>query len=350
MKKIIGTLCIVGILLATAAADAKAQSLATPFQTWDVFQNELVERARSIIGISNDFDIRVTDVAAPVGTLFRPGTSIQIDVSKCTMLTPNKSDLPSLYPAYSLDRSLGVNLGLNEGVLGQLSQFGVRIRSGRNLGFRVDDPTIRHLTDTDMQALLGNNSCASVIPESGAMLVRGYVSGKRIFSIVTSRNGELNAGQKVIGNLTFTATSNNSIQAADNNPRDFIQILAFVRPQNRDNKGREQLALLSVADAIPQSEQGTIYIQKDSRDTSSMPAQLKQSFANKGFSVASGVEAISPEIMPSVSQVRYFNESDLEIANSILDILQHTRPNAEIKKLGLRAPKGQVEVWLTFEQ
>lgn len=323
------------------------QGLTKQFQKWDDFQGELVSRARERIGISNDFDIRITDVAAPVGTLFRIGGSIQIDASKCTMLTPNKNDLPSLYPQYSLDRSIGFNLGLNEGVIGQLSSFGVKFGHAKNIGFRVDDPAMRQLTDSDMQSLLKNEACAAVIPNSGAMLVRGYISGKRAITLGTSRNGELNAGMKSVGNLTFTANGKHSIQAIDTSDRDFIQILAFVQPI--EEKGKEALTIRSVADVVSPTTKGMIFLQRDSRDATQQSLQLRASIANKGYSVATGIEAIAQDKMPDISQVRYFNDSDRESANAILALLRQSRPNAELKKLGLRAPPGQIEVWLTLD-
>jgi hypothetical protein len=170
-------LLITTILTVIVCAPACAQDLSNTFNKWDQFQENFVKRAQEKFGKDDEFNIRMTGVASPIGTLFRLGGSIKIDSTHCTMLDPNKEQAPNLYPTYTLDKSFGINLGLDDGIIGQLSRFGIVLGSTKNMSYRVDDVTLAQLSDNEMDSLLSNVSCASTIPKDGALLVRGYIEG-----------------------------------------------------------------------------------------------------------------------------------------------------------------------------
>jgi hypothetical protein len=67
------------------------------------------------------------------------------------------------------------------------------------------------------------------------------------------------------------------------------------------------------------------------------------------FKVASDIEKIDSSRMPRVTQVRFFNDSDKASADLALKIVSVSRPNAVAVRVGIPAPQGQLELWLTKE-
>jgi hypothetical protein len=247
-----------------------------------------------------------------------------------------------MYPPYTVDRRLGVNLGIDSGVLGALTSFGVKFNSAKTFTYSVADPHVRMLSDDEMKSLLENNSCSSAIPATGAILVRGYVSGIRTYAYATKRNGSVDAGAKGIGNLSVTASSNRGIDLQDKTASDFLQIYAEIKPA----PDRKTLAIEPVT---PVDTPGKIYIQRDATDTGENADKIRSSLVAAAFDVAPDIESVDSAKMPQTTQVRYFNAADLPAATKVATQLSAYASDVKLVKLGLPAPQGQLEVWFTKE-
>jgi hypothetical protein len=91
---------------------------------------------------------------------------------------------------------------------------------------------------------------------------------------------------------------------------------------------------------------GPVYLQRDVADSSGNAAKLKDLLAAQAFAVVPQVESIESDKMPSIAQVRYFNKSDEALADKAVAVLRQVYPSAAKLYVGLKAPQGQLEVWL----
>jgi len=91
-----------------------------------------------------------------------------------------------------------------------------------------------------------------------------------------------------------------------------------------------------------------MYVQMDVQDSPASGAKVIQLLRTGWPSaiIESSVLKIPTQGVPDVAQVRYFNESDLTIANRCVGILRKAYPDARVVRSGLPSQKGQLEVWL----
>jgi hypothetical protein len=89
-----------------------------------------------------------------------------------------------------------------------------------------------------------------------------------------------------------------------------------------------------------------VYVQRDKADGSDNADKVLALLTEQRFDVAGQVESIPTDKMPTLAQVRYFNASDEAVADKALAILRQIYPSAAKLFVGLKAPKGQLEVWL----
>ncbi len=89
-------------------------------------------------------------------------------------------------------------------------------------------------------------------------------------------------------------------------------------------------------------------VQEDATDTPEAGTRVVQ-LLRGGWptaNVESQVQKISPQNMPNVAQVRYFNASDEVFMNRCVEILKQASPDARAVRIGLPSPEGQLELWL----
>jgi hypothetical protein len=163
-----------------------------------------------------------------------------------------------------------------------------------------------------------------------------------------------------IGNVAITPVDGAaSVAINDEAPVQFLQIIAVVRPPAAPG-GAPQIAqpqavpppppppgrLPATDGDEPPVPAGIIYVQRDAADASGAAAAVVAALKGLGLNVARAVEAIPHDRMPAEAQVRYFNEADRGAGEQALALLQEQFPNAKLRKVGLKAPAGQLEVWL----
>jgi hypothetical protein len=87
-------------------------------------------------------------------------------------------------------------------------------------------------------------------------------------------------------------------------------------------------------------------VQQAEADTPASGSQIVSLLKAGGFKVESRVERTADKVTPDRAQVRYFNEADKDRAMQVLETFKQKYPDAVLVPLKIRAPLGQLEVWL----
>ena len=74
--------------------------------------------------------------------------------------------------------------------------------------------------------------------------------------------------------------------------------------------------------------------------------KIQDLLSDQLFAVVPQVEKIESSKMPTIAQVRYFNKDDEAVADKAVAALRQVYTNASKLYVGLKAPKGQLEIWL----
>lgn len=335
-----------GILLVLAGC-------ATPkYSTIADFQKQLAEDvARKNSGadgkIPEDFQVFVTQSADPIGTLYHPSSSRPISDDACKpKREPEPREAPGLFPSsYEVNQGLAFNLGLNETVFKHLVTLGVNVDKTDELTFGITEPSRQVLDDESIQELLKEPNCRAVLNKQKppmAWVVRGYISGIRDFS-VTSEAGVRVDGVTKVGNFKIELIKDSrTVAVKDEKRTKFLQIVALVSAPPQSTT----VDIKSIPTTPPDTT-GIVYIQIDKSDISTDGDDLSKKLKQSSINVAGGIERIQSTRMPKVTQVRYFNDDDKGKAEKIQAILKENRPDTVLVRLGLPAPKGQLEIWLT---
>jgi hypothetical protein len=344
-----------------------------------------------------DFQIVVTQAAYPIGTVLRPSSTIPIDYSACAPTTAvNKSPMPSAFPTYKLSKSVAANFGLDNKVIRELVDFGVDYKNSSNIDLTVENPMIQSLADRELATIANGPNCISAISPGPVWVVRGYVLGKRNFSL--QRQNSITSSAKVtdIGSFQISANPGSPIVSiADTGESSFLQIVSQLSAPTvmrtvAATSGTSSASVTTAPGEIttttaggttttttgrgaasadtsrgPSQPTGTqvfttfekpkpiadttgrIYVQMDKNDRSGKSdAVMRALTEDTSLRVEPRVEAIKHENMPSRPTVRYFNAEDSTLAERVLAQFKKVFPDAIAVPVTLPAPRGQVEVWL----
>lgn len=318
------------------------------YDTIDAFQKELANRASQKITngeVAKDFQIVVTQSVDPIGTIYRANTSIPISDNACKpQYEPTPREAPGLFPgSYSLSKSLAIELGLDEAIFKSLATLGANVSNSDTLGLGIKETNRQVLDDESVRVLTEQSSCRAILNGKTVWVVRGYISGVRDFSAKGDVDIKLEGKITKIGNFKIEPIKDSrTITVKDEKQQSFLQIVSevSVQPQATTIKS---ISLVPASTGIP----GIVYIQTDKSDASTGGDDLLKELKKSSINVASGIERIESTRMPKVTQVRYFNDVDKDKAERIQTILKRTRPDTALIRLGLPAPNGQLEIWLT---
>ena len=315
---------------------------------FDKFEEQLMKRARKVIGDSDDYRIFVTTLDFPIGTLLRMDQVIQI--TECTLKKePTAAPAPNMFPDYKLSKNLAISVGLDKSVLTQLADLGASLKDSDSFNYQIKNPEVKVLSDTQLKEMLSNKDCLDAMAGKQVRLIRGRIYGQRDFSIGTAMTGQLKAGVTKIGSFDVSGgVGNSDISIKDSASTGFLQVISVVTPPPPGNQVPD--APVSAASASAPASQvfsasgGKVFVQQDKGDP--VDAQAVVADLGKTFTVAKTIEKIDTK-MPKDPQVRYFNETDRGKAEQITAELKvKGYATAEPVRLGLPAPVGQVEVWL----
>lgn len=306
---------------------------------FDQLQNDLAKRTQDRLGYADDFQVVVSDINFPIGTLIRVGGSIPVDYSACQpAITPVAFGAPSLFPSYTLSKGVAVDAGLDKGVISKLIELGVIISATDKIKFSVKDTSITTLADTDLKKTVSKPGCREILKETPALIVRGYVEGQRDFSLVDTNTAKFNASVEKIGKFSVSGGKDSTLSLTDDKKERFLQIISQIR--------------ISEDNTVPKYEKpselngvGKIYIQQDKEDKSASGKEILTQLKIKGFHTQ-GVEKMTSTLMPEVTKVRIFHSSDTQTGQTVLHEVQEKYPDAKLELLALPAKPGTVEIWL----
>jgi hypothetical protein len=261
-----------------------------------------------------------------------------ISRSACVDVTPATVNAFYFPSKYTLTRETAVALGLDS-ALTKIAELGINLKNDRGISLEFSQNTQNEVDDKQVENVITvNQVCKTTIGNDEVSFVRGYVSVKRSFTASASTNFDVNIKAQKIGTLTIKpVAASREVKIVDDIPANFIQIIQMVKGSLTGSTRPTE----SVQDA------GLLYIQVDANDTSRSAEQLEKALRSANIKVADGIEKVGSSQMPSVTQVRYFNDRDKSKAESILAIVRQFKPNAISIRVGLPAPIGQTEVWLT---
>jgi len=318
--------------------------------SFDEFNQDLAKRVTDVLvpGGAPDFQVVVTPAMDPIGTLYLKGRSVAYDDRSCVpTMEPAARSMPSVFPSYQLDGKIAADFGLDESVLQGVASLGAGVNSGSSFTFSVLNPQLKTLSDRAIQDALTSSSC-TMATKGEMVIVRGYVSGQRRFSTKGEDGAKVNAGVAKVGNFKVEGNSAGLVSITDDSPQSFLQILSVVvvAPSNPANPSATPAPVPSVTAPQAVTGEGQVYVQQDQADDPQKGKQVLSQLQGSGFKVENRVEQVASRSMPNQPQVRYFNDGDKARATELLRVVQQDHPDAKLVPVPIKAPKGQLEVWL----
>ena len=292
----------------------------------------------------NDFIVTVSNSRDPIGTIYRENSSIPITFSACKPLS-EPSPVPAFYfpSSYKLTKEAAASLGLDK-VFSTLGSLGIDVSNAKGVDLSFNSVSQQTMADDEVSSVTFTDACRQVIQGRNVVIVRGYINAKRDFGATATNKIDIRVSATKVGTLVVKPIGNSTaIKIQDEAPAGFLQVL-----QRITGPAVSQETPRSSLDA-PSAPKGTVYIQVDASDNSGVAKQVSTQLRRASFSVPDGIETIPGSRMPLVTQIRYFNESDKKSALALTQLVRAFRPNAVIVRLGIPAPLGQMEVWLTKE-
>jgi hypothetical protein len=253
----------------------------------------------------------------------------------------------------SRDTAIAANLG--SGALQGLDSAGVDLKQSQNVQYAIADAQIQIMDDKSVEQVTGQANCGKYISEHpGMRLIRGTVLGKMTFTVKVDNPATVKAQLAKFGGFTINDNpGSSSVSVADNERQPIVELLSefggpTVSAAHPTPKPVEASVLPSRSPASAEPTPPHMYVQMDAQDSPASGEKVVQ-LLHTGWPSANiepKVQKIPTQKMPDVGQVRYFNESDLAIADRCVGILRKAYPDARVVRIGLPSPKGQLEVWL----
>lgn len=337
------------------------------FQSMDNLNTALAQRAATRLGFEVDeYRVIVTEAGFAPGTLLTPNTSRVESYTACAPGEPRPPEvaLPSMFPDYSISNTVAASFGLDEAVLSSLAAAKVEVTGNRAAKLTFRNVKASFLANDQLLQVLKQPACKQAIGAGEYFLVRGEIKGQRSLALDGSLKANAEVKAATIGNVAITPLDGRAAVAInDENPVPFLLIIAVVRlPEDMDRGGPRGPApgamvvapdLATVeTDAAPGrgpasvAPTGLVYVQRDRDDRSAAASAVVAALSAGGLRVADAVENVPHDRMPVEAQVRYFNEADRSAGEAALKLLQARFPAAKLRRVGLKAPAGQLEVWL----
>lgn len=325
----------------------------------DNFQRDLAVRAGSQIDPNReaqDFHVWPAAFSEDVGTVLRPNSTYVISYDICAPHPhlAREKNYPNLLPEVRLTQGIAVDAGLDPKAIKGLSDAHVKIENSDTYQLSIEDPKITWLDDAAVEEITALDRCSRLIKQKGHVwLVRGAVSGKRVFEIASKDEGALGGKSQTIGQLSISGNlATSKVAIRDTESQSFLLLVSEIVPSADQREGVKIIRPSEVR--VENLQNGKIYVQQDATDDRFRGASIVQALQNElHLPVVAKVELVPTAKMPSTPQVRYFNDSDLEEANSILNVLRAkldltaSRDKAPVAvRVRLPAPTGQLEVWI----
>jgi hypothetical protein len=337
---------------------------------FDQFQQDLAARVVKQFGGGADFSVIVATTAYPLGTLLRATGSVPADLEDCVPANPPKPFAAQhLFPSYTMSSNTALVANLGSGALQGLNSAGVNFRQSQNIRYTIADTQIQIMDDKSVEQAAGQGNCGKYIAgHPGMRLIRGTVIGRMSFTVTVDNPATVKAQLAKIGGFSVNDDPGSStVSIADNESEPIVQLLSEfgagssasaanptpkpveISPPARSSGPPAPVGISPpVQPPASQPSPPHIFVQMDVSDSPTSGAKVVQILRAEWptANVESKVQQIPTQKMPNSAQVRYFNQPDLAIANRCLGILRRDYPNAQLVRIGLPSPTGQIEVWL----
>ena len=314
----------------------------------DRVQELLRDRVRSKFQTGDDFQVLVTGVGYPIGTLMEEGRTVAKTQSAChPTFEVGKFSLPNMFNAIIMRGKAAFDLGLDSAAVAGLAKFGVKAGQDDVFNLSVGGTKGQFLLDQELQDLLSQQGCTDYLKGKTLLLVRGYVSGIRNYQLQRDTNAGAEINVASVGGLKVETLGTSGVTLKDEEPAEFLQIVSKVSvPGPPPPPPPAPVLLPPFTGPQPIAGLGPVYVQRDKADASGNATRILDLLSEQRFKVAYEVEAIPSDKMPKIAQVRYFSADDEPVADKALALLRQVYPSAAKLLVGLKAPKGQLEVWL----
>ena len=324
---------------------------------FDQFQQDLATRVMTQLAAGSDFSVIVATAEYPLGTLLRATGSVPADVEDCAPSPPPKPySAQRLFPSYTMSRDTAVTANLGSRAMQGLENAGVSMHHSENVQYTIADTRILMMDDKSIEQVTGQGSCGKYISaHPGMRLIRGAVTGKMTFIVKVANPASVKAQLAKIGGFSVSDDPESStLQIADQQDGPIVQLLSEFRGGLSPSAIRTAPPPAAAPPPIDRAPASVprggphMFVQMDVQDNASSGAKVVQLLQTEWptANVESRVERIPTQKMPDTAQVRYFNESDADIANKCAAILRRDYPTARVMRIGLLSPPGQLEVWL----
>jgi hypothetical protein len=345
---VVAVVLVVGLVAFRPVIDEGAvEERSAAYGTMDALQQELAERARSRLGFSDDFQINVTQIDFPIGTLIRrEPPQVPVSYTACAPASaPPRMSAPSLFPNYTLSSRAAVAFGLDDDVVRAIVDAGAEVGGNRTVDLSFRNIQAEVLADNDIQALAQASACRDALAGGPVLLVRGYIAGERKFKFAAERNSGAQLGLRDFGSLKVTpASGGNAVEVADAGSNRFLQVVSQI-----GLAAPQAASALTVEKPQVTSGSGRIFVQMDQSDQSGLADRVVGALGGS-FRVEPRVERLASNKVPTTPQVRYFNAEDKAKAEAAAAEIRPLYPNVTTLLVGLPAPSGQLEVWMPRAQ
>jgi hypothetical protein len=279
--------------------------------------------------------------------LIRAGRSIPVSYSACAPKAPPPLlDAPALFPDYRLSRDAALSFGLEREVFSRLANLQGSVESSQAVELTFRDTSAQVMADQDLAELVTKPECRDAIAASEVVMVRGYILGKRHFTLSGARNAGAAISVGRIGNMTLAPDkSGERLTVSDSGKKGFLQVISAV---TLPAAGTAPLKVdrPEVVNIPAAAEAGRVYVQRDRADSPARAQAVLRALIGADFNVIPQVEALDSGKVPLRAQVRYFRDEDSGRAEAAAAALKELFPEIGAVRISLPGPPGQLEVWM----
>jgi hypothetical protein len=339
----------------SVAAGTTAQDVGN----FDQFQQDLASRVLKEYGAGSagsDFSVIVATTAYPLGTLLRPTGSVPADLEDCVPAPlPKPYSAQHLFPSYTMSSDTALTANLGSHAFQGLDSAGVNLKQTSKVHYTIEDTQIQIMDDKSVDKVTGQGDCGKYISSHpGMRLIRGTVFGKMTFVVNVDNPASVTAQLAKIGGFSVSDNPQSStLSITDNESQPIVELLSEFSTESTDAKSHPTPKAFETTNSVARDPASAdvvarMFVQQDAQDTSDAGKRVVQ-ILHQGWpsgKVESRIDRIPTEKMPDTAQVRYFNGSDVDLANRCLEILKKVYPTARVVRIGLASPRGQLEVWL----
>ena len=363
-RKIIGLIAVVIVLVLAMLAWHIIHRPVNPLDhsdtqnvtDFDQFQQDLATRVLKQFGAGSDFSVIVATTAYPLGTLLRATGSVPADLDDCVPSAPPKPfSAQRLFPSYTMSSDTALTANLGSRVIQGLDNAGVTMHQSESIQYTIADTQIQIMDDKSVEQVTGQGNCGKYISaHPGMRLIRCAVTGKMTFTVKVANPASVKAQFAKLGGFSVNDDPQSStLSIADDLNEPIVELLSEFSSGLNPSAAPTAPPPVAAAPPIDRAPASVprgphMFVQMDVQDNASSGAKVVQLLHAEwpAANVESKVERIPTQKMPDTAQVRYFNESDADIANRCAAILRRDYPNARVMRIGLLSPPGQLEVWL----